>query len=312
MVLETYETFDDKSKYFYHEKIETFDQFETFYEGLSNNKKLIYRGVSDASYKLYNTLQIHFIEHELNLDFDNYHEFIKTHIESAKRWNNNLLIKFYKSLGHNSAYDLSVLSFLRHSGSPAPLLDWSYNFNISLFFSCKQYSNSAKNETEDYCSLYVFDLDANNELSNLPDVYHSINESFISASKSKPEVDGTELQNKIDKHSYSLIKELPIAYISDENSDVNFPLYTNANLNIINQEGLFIFNNSPNIPLEQILNGDRKDHISMSAIKIRCIDIHKSLVNGIIKKLETKGIKKDYVYPKPENIKDYLLNKSIC
>jgi hypothetical protein len=315
MPLETYETFDKKSRHFYHEKINSVEEFDNFYEKLKNDRKNIYRGVNNASYKLYNSLQRHFIENNLDSCFDDFNDFVENDIEKAKKWNNNILIKSYSSLGHNTVYDLSILSFLQHSKSPTPLLDWSYNFDISLFFSCEHNLNKSENEIENYCSLYIFSLMDNHEISNLSNAYNSINDNFIRAKNSNPQVDETQLQDKIDTHSYSLIKELDISYISDElSSNVKFPLYTNANLNILNQEGLFIYTNSPTQPLEKILNGAGKYfisiHVTRYVTKIRCIDINKNLIKDILKKLEIKGITNDYIYPKPESIKKFLLDNN--
>ncbi len=86
-------------------------------------------------------------------------------------------------------------------------------------------------------------------------------------------------------------------------------VYNQQNLNVINQRGLFILSSSPNEPLEYFFpnkNIDNKERIS----KIKCYNIHKSLSEYIIFKLQHDKngrrrkipIDKDFIYPQEEMI----------
>ena len=81
-------------------------------------------------------------------------------------------------------------------------------------------------------------------------------------------------------------------------------MYTNTNFNIINQEGLFIFNNHPTEPLEYLFKG--KDNIeegdTFHLTKITCIDIHKNLVEHIRALLNSKGVTNKFIYPQEEDL----------
>lgn len=310
--LEYYNTIADKQIKFDHYTIDTKDNFGKMYEKLLADKvkkgnNLIYRGVTDSKYKLYNSAQRHWIQKELNLwsplDF---HSFIQTEIDKAKTWQNNLLDKFYRSFGLSTAPELGVLSFLQHYGAPTPLLDWTYNLDCGLFFGIDGLKHNEGVELDNYFSLYIIDKSANyNELINYADLHKQAREFIANVKKTEPDINSFNIEKEYENIAYSLIKGTVLVYISDTEKDEYQPsLYTNTNFNILNQEGLFIYNDDPKRPLEDLFKGKEnlEEGDTFFLTKITCIDFHKNLLENVQKLLEKRKINRDFIYPKEEQL----------
>ena len=69
-----------------------------------------------------------------------------------------------------------------------------------------------------------------------------------------------------------------------------------ANLNVVAQDGRFLFRCNGIEPLEK---------------NISCVDIHKSIIPYIKMELEKKGITKESIYPQEENIAQLALQKAL-
>ena len=310
--LKYYRTIAEKQVKFDHFTIDTKGDFDKMYATLLANKiekkkNLIYRGVNDSKFKLYNSAQRHWIQKELSLwPPPDFHTFIQTEIDNAKTWQNNLLDKFYQSFGLSTAPELAVLSFLQHYGAPTPLLDWSYNLNCGLFFAIDGLKHNEGIDLDNYCSLYIIDKSANtNELINYADLHKKAKEDLERIKELHPEADSTDIDKKYKNITYSLIKGTLLVYISDTEKYAYQPsMYTNTNFNIINQEGLFIYNDDPTRPLEELFKG--KDNVEEGdtfwLTKITCVDIHKNLVEHIRDLLTRQGIVKDFIYPQEEKL----------
>ena len=73
-------------------------------------------------------------------------------------------------------------------------------------------------------------------------------------------------------------------------------------MNIINQQGVFIWNSEPFKPIEQVGNeqyGDKQDVIYRFS---KCYNINKSLANYIRDRIAKECISENYIYPKPKLI----------
>ena len=119
------------------------------WEKKDDGKEFIFRGVNNAKFKLYNSGQRAWMGQELDIHGKNYQSFIQDEINYAKNFQNGLLIKFFQAFGH-TAYDFSILSFLQHYNAPTPLLDFSYNFDCSLFFCIDEMSHYPSRDIENY------------------------------------------------------------------------------------------------------------------------------------------------------------------
>lgn len=92
--------------------------------------------------------------------------------------------------------------------------------------------------------------------------------------------------------------------------------------NIINQEGLFFYNNHPWYPLERTYKDDaEKTKLTIGEEKFKdfmildtvsgCFNIHKSLVPVIKKKLNELDITSNYIYPDMNDFKTRIANDGI-
>jgi hypothetical protein len=94
------------------------------------------------------------------------------------------------------------------------------------------------------------------------------------------------------------------------------------NLNIINQKGLFFYNNHPWYPLERTfveyiqtvikkIGREKFDEMRMIDRVSGCFNIHKSLIPEIRKRLNDKGITRSFIYPDLTNFGKVVTEKAI-
>ncbi len=147
------------SKFF---RIDNKATLDAFYQTIKNEQtkgKLIFRGINEAKYKMYTSLQRAYIDGKINIDTTP-SWFISTEIETLKKANNQLLPRYYKAMNIVDS-DFTYLSFLQHHRAPTPFLDFSYSFEKAMFFAIdgqKYDRHNPDNELNDYISLYWMDL----------------------------------------------------------------------------------------------------------------------------------------------------------
>jgi len=301
MKLSEYLSFEEKGKYFKNGEIpininlsEIFDELERFQVQGSG---FIYRGCSEAKFKMYNSAQRLYMNQDLHLQVpkdrisEHYSKFITELISSAGEWNNGVISKLLSESGINPKNSIALLSYMQHYGLPTPFLDFTFNPYIALFFAIENMSyQPSDNPIDNYFSLYysfqnntafeiwkyVFDKDLEDD--NIP--YESVD-----------------------------AKDMSIILPSEE-------LYKIVNsLNIVNQEGLFFYNNHPWYPIERTYIeyitymkeelGDKKfEEVMLLNEMCGCFNIHKSLAPLIREKLNNMGITRDYIYPSIEKFKE--------
>jgi hypothetical protein len=172
-----YNSLDEKKRFFtiYNingkDLIDDKSQFDQLCNDLHNASN-VYRGVHEAKYHLFTSIQRAFIEGSINSS-ETVSSFIAKEIDQLKR--DKILPKYWNSLGIPIT-DFLYLSFLQHYASPTSLLDFTHNEDVALYFateSTKYVANvSGKPKIDDYFSIYWIDRkESESELINVVDFY---------------------------------------------------------------------------------------------------------------------------------------------
>lgn len=338
---EEYTSVNEKGKCFNHFVINNKSDFNKFYIRDTFEFSGIWRGCSEAKYKLYTSLQRYWIDNNLfntNLKQIDYLRYI---VDVSKNWNGALIKKVYKEMF--DAIDvptISYLSILRHYDVPVPLIDFTYDKNVSLFFAAYfANSTSGKNEIDSYFSVYFLSNKSKLYGVNKKSLYKDLLKNFRLYKESAFEkiISGKKPTDK----DYASIEETAQAFVLDENEffddfvnkrtplhvleDLNliedglkYKLFINNNLNIINQKGLFVVNNYSDLPLEDAVrkriiefNNDQENQnriLEEERAQFYCFDIHKSLKEYILDWLKTRGYSYDYIFPDYKKLYEITMN----
>ncbi|MFN0216289.1 MAG: FRG domain-containing protein [Saprospiraceae bacterium] len=287
--------------------VQTRAEFDTVWKkllSLDNARASKFRGVSEAKYKLFNSAQRLWMENELHLQQQDYHNLIKELINQCYDWNGRTVSKFFDKNGIYSNNSLAYLSFMQHYGVPTPLLDFTEDPFVGLYFALEQADNArlGTREIDHYCSLYIVDdrdplyYDATAELETKVKV----------AANTTVEIDYS-----IDLQGQSIL------YIANYS-----PYKVLNNTNIVNQQGVFFFNNNPKLPIEEayqneislIKNDITEDDFLAFGYRQKfavCLNLHKSLRPYILAKLREKGITNSFIYPNNSTLKNDILNLAL-
>jgi len=160
--LSEYATLAEKDAFFEEGSItiNTKEEIDIQLEKLAyyNDQEYIFRGCSEAKFKLYTSAQRYWIEKELRKQGVYYHTFVKRLIKNCKEWNNRTIFAFFNKNGINTNNSLAYLSYMQHYSVPTPLLDFTDSPYIGLFFALENARTySSDREIDNYCSLYVID-----------------------------------------------------------------------------------------------------------------------------------------------------------
>lgn len=129
---------------------------------LTHNDEYIYRGVYDASYKMYSSSQrLWFLDDQrmLRLNCRDYYDTIECLIKLVASQSNVQQYIQQNNLPYN---EFLILAMLQHFGSPSPMLDFSNNVLKGLFFAVDNmpvWTDNGTNNLNDYISLYFIRRD---------------------------------------------------------------------------------------------------------------------------------------------------------
>jgi len=151
-----YTTLEEKIEFFsLNKKIDSKQDVDQLFQQLlkfKNTDHLNFRGLPEAKFKLYNSAQRYY-KGENIISGRDYDSFIEKNIELAKVWNNST-IKNYLSQRGIQDNCFAYLSIMQHNKVPTPLVDFTKNPFVALFFSSDSNVFDDKNEIEQYSSLY--------------------------------------------------------------------------------------------------------------------------------------------------------------
>lgn len=315
-----------KDLLFDQEKIDTEEEFDRVYEEYNKKENILFRGQREAKWRLYNKLQRQWILEKLyGVGFD-YRTFLETLVSGGLAEYADKIKELLEKHHIDTNNDIAVLGFLQHHGCPTPLLDWTFKFQNALYFGIDGLTPKEKKiEIDDYFSVYYLEETLFEEGSmrrimtdSLDKIGEEILENMINGI-AKDEDTLTEMQGKFrgrkvfDRSKYEgsgMVKDLtkiekiitfPLLYFSDRDAESGIIFSLNNSKNILNQDGVFIWNADQSKPLEVVgydLYASDKESIQPREYAFcKCFNINKNLENHIRKRLEADGITKEFIYP---------------
>lgn len=290
---------------------------------LAHNDEFIYRGVYNASYKMYSSSQrLWFLDDQrmLRLNCKDYYDTVECLIKLAA---NQQDVQQYIQQNNLPFNEFLILAMLQHFGSPSPMLDFSNSMLKGLFFAIDNmpaWTDTGTNNLDDYVSLYYIrrDIDwvkctAQRVIENAA---ANIDRQLKQSQNADPSllIDTKEVEDNIRylryhqfRPEYGNIFFLPVGGPAAGKVNIDIPAlnfhcdFLIVNDRLISQEGLFIFNNTKDIPLVEVMN---------SVCKVQyfnCINIRKHLVPEIVSRyLLPNGITHNSVYCIGHAVSDQL------
>lgn len=312
---EEYNSFEEKQKYFCHNFVidnqQCLDKLITDF--LPNQDKFLFRGINTASYKLYSSSQVQWILNDAISDKNCYYNFIKDLIDLTR--GNDCVQKYIKK--HNiSDNDCFIMALMQHYGMPSPVLDFSHSILNALYFAWDKADMSISSNGDkltDYVSLYVICNkidwvscsvqkvmeDSANQLNGM-----IANDSAFNAGL----VDTEDVKNEFLRLPY--LKTIPISenegwsfFVIDDNPKkpvkISIPVlnfecnYQIINDRIVSQQGMFIANNTIDMPIVELMNTICND------MYFTCYNIHKNLLDYLkTNYLDKNCLDEEHVYCK--------------
>lgn len=217
-------------------------------------KKVLFRGVNEAKYKLFTSGQREYIHNEYAKVGVLYNDFMQSLLNNVdadkdlKEYNTVTKIKT------NASY---YFTYLQHYGACSPYIDFSTDLYVALFFSIFKMQQLPSNvDIDNFYSLYYV---AKKDIPFIKDRYRQLSEEN-QINRGETELD---LKTLIRMELFYVLWQRHYGQFGNHRF-----LYRMPNRNMLAQKGALIFNASDSKPLEEVdvLKG-----------KIHCIDIHKSL-----------------------------------
>lgn len=324
--MQEYNSIEDKEKVFgeKYKYILTAKDFEDWYKKLQSGS--VYRGLNNASYKNYTSLQRLYLTHDYGAKMDPW-KFVEKEIEYLKVANNHFLERFLNST-NMEVTDFSYLSYLQHYKDGAtPLLDFTKDINTALFFMCDgstfpqcgdgDINNFCSHPVSSFASVYYLHkteyYDSERFLNDIGGILkgtiiqlcENISHNEDLKTINKMDVDeGTKTQinlnmslkymKEVIRKDVPLLLEDKVLPINCIKSKTNFVI---ANPNLVAQKGCFLFNSDEYIPFE---NG------------LSCVDIHKSLIPYIQKKYLNDKYTRNTMFPNMDDIVSKVVTDSLA
>lgn len=148
--LSEYNNLRAKEQFYNCTTIDDTQEFDRIFKEIMDNKSgYMFRSVNEARFKLYSSAQRQWIWNSLLNNYPSYKDYINRRVDQVKS-HQHIMSFFYNN--HIPLNDFVVLALLQHYGQPSPLVDFTYNPLLSLFFA---FDNVKPGTTEDEIGNYV-------------------------------------------------------------------------------------------------------------------------------------------------------------
>lgn len=311
-----YKSFKDKEAIYLDNRcIDSFTDFKKVVTELSNSKVgFIFRGISDASYKMYSSAQRYWIDNKgdqlVDKSFRDYDDYLQKLIDRTKPLKE---VKAYLEKNKVHYNEMWLLSLMQHYSAPSVMLDFSHDLFSSLFFMCDG-ARKPKGDgyLDDYVSLYFMKANLDwvraNVQNIMSDAVDRLRNNIIPTYGADRSMYGDFL-NEVEFLPFSKYREDHIDFVGLEGPnggkvDVDIPeLDFNTSYEIINgrlktQSGLFFANFSETEPFAELLlkactpvtvinlneDGSKTTEdgdLSDADKHIYCLNVNKRLLNRI-------------------------------
>mgnify|MGYP005866414859 CR=1 FL=1 len=165
MKLEEYSRIEEKKEFFINGGSKVNHNIDKIFKLIRKYKEkgdsFIFRGCSEAKYRLYNSAQRLYINQELHKQVpsdtisEHYKNFIAELINNCKNWNNGVVKRLLENAGIDENNSLAYLSYMQHYGVPTPFLDYTYNPYVALYMAINNLNYTpSDNEIDNYFSFY--------------------------------------------------------------------------------------------------------------------------------------------------------------
>ena len=307
--MDTYNSFEEKDQYFKFGglKIDTdkdFKHYSLWLQVQFSKEDFIFRGVPEAKYKIFSSAQRKW--HEIAsktddyFDEEKYDNFIISLMKKCKEWNLGTVPNLLNTYNINENNAIAYLSFMQHYEMPTPLIDFTKKPNKALFFAVNSIPDKISEssiEINNYFSIY-YAYQTNPAYEIFKHIFDENREN---------NVNGEFNYEDLTKNGITLITDR-----IDEFKIVN-------NIRIANQEGLFFYNNSPYLSIEEqykefsdlLLLEIGKEELEKLLIPdtfAGCLNFHKKYAKHIKEILNQMQITSEFIYPEINDLKKYLQN----
>lgn len=252
-------------------------------------KQYLFRGVSEAKYKLYTSGQREYIQNEYNLLGVDYQNFMQSLLDILTQDADWMEYNKTAKIPMNASY---CFTYLQHYGAPTSYIDFTTDVFVALFFSCHNpHFVPSDNEIDNYLSLYYV------EKSDIEYVVDKYNGVFGITHKDKESYQQRAKNDDFPNLSFSTLQKLGAFYIDSERKRGDFGnkqfVFRMPNRNMLAQKGVLIYNADTSNPLEKISSFQNKIH---------CLNIHKSLCDYIMGIYSEEGISYEKLFPNEHQI----------
>lgn len=290
--LEEYKDFKSKGKFFADcECINNTTKLREILGKLKSvkGKQYLFRGVSEAKYKLYTSGQREYIQNEYHLLGVKYPNFMQSLLYILA---DDADLKAYNTIANIQTNASYYFTYLQHYGAPTPYIDFTTDVFVALFFSCHNpHFVPSDNEIDNYLSLYYVEK---GDIEYVVDKYNGV---FGITRKDKGSYQQRAKNDDFPNLSFSTLQKLGAFYIDSERKRGDFGnkrfIFRMPNRNMLAQKGVLIYNADDSNPLEKT---------NLFRDKIHCLNIHKSLCDYIMGIYSEEGISYEKLFPNEHQI----------